>query len=377
MPWEVKSLMSQREEFVSLALQKTTKFARLCRGFKISRKTGYKWLKRHRENGKEGLSDLSRRPLYSPVKTPTEMVQKIKTVRVKYRWGARKIKEVLKSEDPPSITTINNILSREGMIKPEDSSKSRKYIRFEKERPNQLWQMDFKGDFQTGAVRCHPLTILDDYSRYNICLKACYDQKRMTVQQALTGIFRQYGMPEQMNMDNGSPWGNCTMNPDFKYTMLSIWLMRLGIKVSYSRIKHPQTNGKDERFHRSLKFEAIEGFHYKDIHDCQEHFDEWRDIYNLYRPHESLGMKVPASRYQVSTKEYPERLPEIEYSPDMEIRKVDSTNGRISYNGRDFRISRALKGLPVGLKKTETEGKIEVYFCRTRVRILNLLADKT
>lgn len=376
MPWEVKSLMSQREEFVSIAQQENIGFSILCKRFGVSRKTGYKWLKRHKERGKEGLSDQSRKPNSSPLETPDEMVQKIKEVRKKHRWGARKIHVVLKKDNPPSITTINNVLNREGLIKPEDSNKSRKYIRFEKERPNQLWQMDFKGDFPIGSVQCYPLTILDDYSRYNICLKACINQKRETVQQILTDIFRQYGLPEQMNTDNGAPWGNCTTNIDFKYTRLSIWLMRLGIRVSYSRIRHPQTNGKEERFHRTLKLEAITGFEYNDIPDCQDHFDEWRNVYNLYRPHEALGMAVPASRYQISQKVFPEKLPDIEYAPDMEVRKVDLTNGKISYGGKQYRISRALKGMPVGLRRTINEGEMEVYFCNTRVKCLNLVSDK-
>src|SRR5262249_9640533 len=158
--------------------------------------------------------------------------------------------------------------------------------------------------------RCHPLTVLDDHSRFALGLEACANEQGVTVQERLTTIFRRYGLPRRMTMDNGSPWGNDSTHP---HTPLTVSLMRLGIGVGHSRPYHPQTQGKDERFHRTLKVEVLHGRTFRDLPHCQAAFDEWRTVYNVQRPHEALAMATPGSRYAISARPFPASLPAVEY----------------------------------------------------------------
>jgi transposase InsO family protein len=231
--------------------------------------------------------------------------------------------------------------------------------------------MDFKGHFEAGNSRCHPLTILDDHSRYALELAACADERKDTVKARLTDVFRCYGMPERMTMDNGAPWGG---EADYPYTILTAWLIRLGVRVSHSRPYHPQTQGKDERFHRTLNVEVIKHAAFRDLAHCQRRFDQWRPIYNLERPHEALGMKPPVSRYQPSPRLFPETLPAIEYAPGDIVRKVHD-KGEIQYRGYVFRVGKAFYGYPVALRHTSQDGLLDVYFCQQRIAQINLRAS--
>jgi transposase InsO family protein len=372
MPWEEVSTMSLRKEFVMLALQDGANRRELCRRFGVSAKTGYKWLKRYMDEGAEGLVERSRRPNHSPNSTPLVLEQAIVKLRKAHpAWGGRKLHRRLTQmgvKSLPSPSTITAILHRHGLIEPEASQKAQSFVRFEHAAPNQLWQMDFKGHFALAAGRCHPLTVLDDHSRFNLTLHACSDERGMTVQGVLTKTFRQYGLPERMLMDNGAPWGN---NTDYPLTPLTVWLIRLGVKISHSRPYHPQTMGKDERFHRTLKAEVLSQYHFKDLAACQRRFNRWRDIYNQERPHESLKMDVPVQHYQPSRRPFPEILPQIEYGPTDEIRKVQN-NGHIFFKGHIFRISKALRGYSIALRPMSKDGGFSVYFCQLKVAEIDL-----
>ncbi len=273
--------------------------------------------------------------------------------------------------DLPSPSSVGRILRRHHRIHPEESVKHTPWQRFEHEAPNRLWQMEFKGYFtlQDGQ-RCHPLTVLDDHSRFALCLGACGNQQGLTVQAKLRQVFRRYGLPQRMPMDNGSPWCSDTEHP---YTRLTVWLMRLGIRVSHSRPYHPQTQGKDERFHRTLNVEVLQGRQFRDIPHCQSHFDEWRDLYNQERPHQALSMAVPASRYRVSAVAFPEHLPDIEYGPDDQVRRVQQ-QGKLHFEGRTLKVSKAFVGQPVALRPTGCEGQYDVYFCYQKIAHFDLKA---
>ncbi len=316
MPWKLLTPMSQRKEFVSLVQTDGANMARLCRRFEISRKIGYKWLARYRATGEAGLADRSRRPHRSPGETKEALVAAVLAVRTAHpAWGGRKIRFRLQAQnwsEVPAASTITDILRRHGLINPEESAKHKAWQCFEAETPNDLWQMDFKGHFEAAAGRCHPLTVLDDHSRFALGLEACANERRHTVQQRLTTIFRRYGLPRKMLVDNGSPWGSDAAHP---YTPLTVWLLRLGVKVSHSSPYHPQTLGKDERFHRTLKAELLQYCQGLDLTTCQQRFDVWRLVYNLERPHEALGMAVPMSRYRESPRTFPETIPPLVYGP--------------------------------------------------------------
>jgi transposase InsO family protein len=227
--------------------------------------------------------------------------------------------------------------------------------------------MDFKGHFAVGRERCHPLTVLDDHSRYNLCLRACSNEQGLTVQGHLTDTFGHYGLPQRIGVDNGSPWGDSFDSP---YTPLVAWLIRLGVAVSHSRPYHPQTLGKDERFHRTLQAELLRE-RFADMPSAQYCFDRWRGMYNFERPHEALGMTTPATRYAPSARSFPEMLPPIEYDPADIVRRVDQT-GVISYRGQAWRISKAFRGYPVALRPTTTDGVLEVYFCHQKINQIDL-----
>lgn len=374
MPWQEVSTMTLRYEFVMLAQREGCNFSLLCESFNISRKTGYKWLSRFGQSGTAGLLDVSRRPQSSPLKS----VETIETAIVALReahpaWGGRKLKtrlEEMGHHGLPAPSTITAILRRKGLLNPAESANHTAFISFEHPHPNDLWQMDFKGHFAMREGRCHPLTVLDDHSRYNIVLKACDNEKTDTVQNALITSFRRYGLPNRMTMDNGSPWGHDQFN---ELTPLTAWLIRLGIRVSHSRPYHPQTQGKDERFHRTLNVEAIKGQQFDDLAHCQRKFDRFREIYNLERPHESLGMKTPVTRYQPSQRPYPEVLPVIEYGPDDQVRKVQD-KGEIFFKGQIFRVSKALRGYPVALRPTKTDGTFSVHFCHQTLKEIRINA---
>ena len=362
--------MSLRREFIRLAREPDANVSALCACYGISRKTGYKWLKR----GEESLDDHSRRPLSSPTRTSDAIEQRVLAVRDAHpTWGARKLKRVLQNQglsDLPAVSTITAVLHRHGRITPEASEAAQHWQRFEHAAPNDLWQMDFKGHVAMATGRCHPFTVTDDHSRFNIVLRACSDESYNAVQPALEAAFRCYGMPWRISCDNGSPWG--TGQREDGLTRLGAWLARLDIRVSHARVCHPQTNGKEERFHRTLDQDVLRQCVFDDLAHAQRAFDAYRIVYNIERPHDALGLNVPISRYERSERVYPETLPEIEYDADWLVRTVDAC-GNIRFQNRTYRVSRALCGQRVGLQfDAEQDGRIEIFYCRQVVRIIDV-----
>jgi transposase InsO family protein len=309
--------MEQRREFVLLFEQEGANRRALCRRFGISPETGYALGRRYREEGVAGLGDRSRRPQRSPGRTGAAMEARVLAVRDAHPcWGGRKIRRRLQDlghEEVPSASTITEVLRRHGRIDPAASAARELPLRFERAAPNELWQMDFKGHFAIVSGRCHPLTVLDDHSRYSLGLRACGDETEATVETELTAIFRRYGLPLRMLMDNGSPWGSA--HAEHRYTRFELWLMELGIAVSHGRPYHPQTQGKDERFHRTLAAEAIGRRRFADLAACQRRFDRWREVYNTERPHEALDLATPMARYIPSPRAFPEKLEPFDYAP--------------------------------------------------------------
>ena len=363
MPWKEACAMSLCEEFVRLASQDGVNMRALCRRFEVSAKTAYKWLGRFREGGAAALGDRSRRPRESPTRMKEKIEQLVLDARDRHSvWGGRKLRRWLLDrgvEEVPAASTITQILRRHGRIDEAESARHKAFKRFEHAAPNDLWQMDFKGHFEMeDRSRCHPLTVLDDHSRFNLGLRACANEQGTGVQQELAMLFRRYGLPRRMLMDNGSPWGD---GPEHSYTPLTVWLLRLDIDVSHGRPYHPQTQGKDERFHRTFEAEVISRGRFRDLADCQPQFDHWREIYNHERPHEALDMGVPSSRYRMSERSFPEALPPLEYAPDCQVRKVQQ-GGKIDFCGRTFRVGKAFRGYPLGLRPTTIDGCWEVRF---------------
>jgi transposase InsO family protein len=365
LPWSQVTVMDQREEFVRLARQPDANVSELCRRFQISRKTGYKWLSR------ESFEDRSRRPRSSPRRTEEAVEAKVLELRDRCpAWGARKIARVLQRDQGIELaaSTANSVLHRHGRITEQASQAATPWRRFEHDVPNSLWQMDFKGHFATAAQRCHPLTVLDDHSRFSVVLEALPDEQRSSVEPVLQRAFERFGLPERINADNGTPWGNQGKGG---LTKLAVWMIRVGIRLSYSRPLHPQTNGKDERFHRTLKAEVLARHSFADIADAQQHLARWRHVYNFERPHDALELQTPASRYRPSSRAMPKTLPPPEYLSGDLVRKVQQ-DGWFSLHGRDFRISRALAGQPVACRPMDEDGQFAVFFCHQKVDEISL-----
>ena len=373
MPWKAQDIMSLRQEFVLLAQQEGANRRELCRRFGISAQTGYKWLQRFKALGAPGLADQSRRPLSSPAISSHELEAAVIAVRTEHpAWGARKISWRLAHLGGPVVapSTITSILHRHGLITPQASEAAQPWQRFEREQPNSLWQADFKGHFQTLQGRCSPLTMIDDHSRFNLALQACGQTTAQVVQSRMQDAFRRYGLPAQINFDNGAPWGS--PSAPGQLSELGVWLIRLGIRVSHSRPYHPQTNGKDERFHRSLKAEVLHGRSFESLARVQAALDRWRVVYNQQRPHDALGGATPITRYRPSVRALPDHLEQPQYASCDEVRTV-GCNGELRFKGRRYKLSNALHRLSVGIRPRDGhDGCFDVFFAHHRCMTIDL-----
>lgn len=372
MPFQECSVVSQREEFCRLCLAEEANIRELCRRFGIAPATGYLWLGRYRQEGRAGLSDRSSRPLISPFRTDAGIEAAALSVRDAHpTWGGRKIRRVLERQglQAPAASTVTAILRRAGRLDGPGAGERRDPIRFEHAAPNDLWQMDFKGHVAMARGRCHPLTVIDDHARYALEVGACSNETTETVSDRLRRVFRRFGLPARILADNGPPWG--TAGAEERHTRLTVWLIDLGVEVVHGRPYHPQTQGKDERFHRTLKAELLDGRLFSDLDDAQRAFDAWREVYNAERPHEALGLEVPASRYRMSDRPMPETVEPPAYDHGEIVRKADSA-GRITFKGRVLPISKAVAGRYLALRPTQDDGVWDVCYRSHRMARIDL-----
>ena len=364
---------ASRRMFLSQANTPGENLSALCREYGISRTTAYKWLSRDKAG--EPLTDQSKRPFHSPNLTPASVEEAIVELRVKHpAWGPHKLKHVLEREGRkmPAKSTIATILRRNGCISKEASAAHRPYQRFERALPNSLWQTDFKGDFLLeNEQRCFPLTVLDDCSRYSLCVDAKRNQQSAGVKESFTRVFKEYGLPDELLCDNGLPWGN---NQLTGFTRFEVWLMKLSIRPIHGRAHHPQTQGKEERFHRTLKDELLKRTLLADFPFAQQAFDTFREEYNTVRPHQALDMDVPASRYRPSPRRFPSTMFGPEYPCHAQVRKVGN-HGSILYKGKYYFLSEAFIGESVALMESDLPNSVDVMFYDFRVARIDL-ADR-
>jgi len=358
-------VQEQRVRFVVAAGRREKSMTALCQEFGISRPTGYVWLKRFQQSGVSGIAEVSRRPHQSPERTARELEQCVVEARQRYPdWGARKL-QVLLARDQVQLThsTIHRILLRRDLVGKQDRHRPA-LQRFERGTPNELWQMDFKSP--TGwNTAVGPLSVLDDHSRYVAVLQAVGHARTELVREQLETAFVSCGVPEAMLMDRGVPWWS-TSAPTGA-TELTIWLMKQGIRLHWSGYRHPQTQGKVERFHGSLEraWQKRGGAG----EDPQAWLDAYRWEYNHVRPHEALGMRTPASLWRRSERRYDPHPPRWEYAPGSKVLKVDCQGKLDAYRTR-WRISKALRGEQVKLQRIGE--RVLVYYCRTLIRELDL-----
>lgn len=373
MPWRVESVMEQRLSFVLEAKRSGESLSSLCLRYGVSRRVGYKWLKRYQQAGVAGMQELSRRPHHSPSRTSPDKEQKVLQVRDEKGWGAEKIQYVLEQAGLSlPVITIHRILKRHQRVGQEQASRLASK-RFARENCNELAQMDFKGDYTLpGGGKCYPLSLLDDCSRYLLGLWPLSSTGSEGVQQVLRAHFRQCGVPQEILTDHGCPWYANTSRHGL--TRFSVWLIKQGITIKYSAVGHPQTQGKVERFHQTLKRRTKHRGEPASMREWQSWAHEFRQEYNHQRPHQSLGMKTPAAVYnQENLRPYQERPSEWEYSGGQ-VRRLN-TQGMLRFRGQLFFVCEALSQEWVRID--EVEHRLTVTFRHLTIREIDLRAGNS
>jgi transposase InsO family protein len=358
--------MQERMQFVVEALGGAFTMTELCERYGVSRKTGYKWVERFKQDGWLGLADLSRRPQRSPTKTAESVAERILVERRRRpRWGAKKILDRLRTVEPdlvlPSRSTAHVLLKRAELVRPRRRRAGRGVNALVGdsvvERPNECWTTDHKGQFRVGTGQlCYPLTIADAFSRY---LLACDGLPNTSTEQArpvFERVFREHGLPARILSDNGPPFGSTAL---LGLSRLAVWWLKLGIEVVRIERGHPEQNGRHERMHRTLKEEAARPAA-PTWRGQQRRLREFRREYNEERPHDSLQGRTPASCYMPSPSPYTKESPGLDYPVHYTRRQVRHS-GEIKWGGRKIFLSEILAGEPVGLDEID-EGKWAVYF---------------
>lgn len=361
MAWRTSNVQEQRMRFVVAASRQEKSLTELCAEFEISRPTGYEWLKRYQAQGIAGMQEESRRPHHSPAKTCTGLEQRVVELRrQRPDWGARKIRHLLLREgvDLPA-STIHRIFLRQQLVRDWDRQPMA-LQRFERPQPNQLWQMDFKGP-KGWDQAVGPLSVLDDHSRYALALENTGSTQAQGVQAVLERVFRESGVPEEMLMDHGTPWFNTQGR--MGWSQFTVWLMDQDVSLRFSGYRHPQTQGKVERFHRSLTAALLRRGTPPDS-ERQSWLNQFRQEYNCLRPHEALQMKTPEQVWHRSPRPFRESRPRWEYPAGSEVKEVER-NGQLRLHRHGHYITKALAGREVGL--LEVEHRILVYYRRTLI----------
>jgi transposase InsO family protein len=362
----------QRVEFVVAAARKEKSFSGLCEEFGITRPTGYLWCKRYDGSGLEGIAEQSRKPQRSPSKTAESVEQQVLEIRRRYPdWGARKLAVRLTEQAGLQLpaSTVHRILRRHKLVQPCEQHRG-EWKRFERSRANELWQMDFKGP-RGWNQPVGPLAILDDYSRYLLGLQALGSTQAEPVREQLEQVFQSCGVPEGMLMDHGIPWWG--PRSALGLTALSVWLMRQGVRLHWSGVRHPQTQGKVERSQGTLLL-ALQKRAVPEEEKNQKWLDDYRWEYNHVRPHQALGMTTPAKRWTPSTRKYDPNPGDWQYPPGAVLRKVD-VDGKLQLDGQQWHLSRALRRQWVQV--VWVQQRALVYYCNSVVRELDPSANKS
>jgi len=365
MAWRETNPMKERVLFIDDLESNLYSMTELCDMYGISRKSGYKWAQRYVEGGVEGLTDRSRAPHSCPHRTEERVEEALLVARGEHpRWGPRKLLAYLKRREPewawPAASTAGDILRRAGLV---ESPRRRRHgpaarrPTVDATAPNNVWTMDFKGEFRTGDhLYCYPLTVVDLHSRYVLGCKALLSTEFAGAQPALESRFRKYGLPRAILSDNGAPFSSPAI---CGLSRLSVWWIKLGIEPLLIQPSHPEQNGGHERMHRELKAETTRP-PAGDLAAQQRRFDAFLKLFNEVRPHEALGQRPPAELYEKSPRAYPGRLEEMEYPGHFEVRRVQS-RGEISWQGERLFVSEVLIGESVGLEETD-DGVWSLYF---------------
>jgi transposase InsO family protein len=384
MPWEVSTVSEARLAFVYLVRAQAQPVAQAARSFGISRKTAYKWLGRVPGVASAPppepaavlplLGDRSRRPSHSPARTADPVEQEVLAVRDRFGWGARKIHAFLAGRLPalPSRRTVHAILARHGRLAPA-ARPAPPPVPFERDRPNQLWQLDFKGPREVARRCVCPLAVVDDHSRYLVALHPCLDLTMATAWDVLWDAFGRCGLPEQALSDNAF---GCRTGPHVGVSWFDARLLRLGIRSLHGRPYHPQTQGKVERFHGALEAECyarLPAASFACLDRFSRDLDGYRHVYNTLRPHEALGDRPPVRRWVPSPRPRPADLPPAEawYPAGSTLRRVSSC-GEIRWRCCKVLVGRGTAGDAVRVE--ETGDAVLIWYAAGCVRRIPLVS---
>jgi len=377
MPWEQTSAMDQRVKFIADWLSQEYSKMELCRAYAISRPSADKWIKRYEEGGVEALAERSRAAHRHPNETAEEIREMIIATKLSHQsWGPKKVLDYLGEKKPkltwPADSTAGEILKRAGLV---NRRVRRRHVAPYSEPfsdchgPNQIWSADFKGDFLLGnGRRCYPLTLTDNFSRYLLMCQALGQHSYPVVRPWFERAFRQYGLPRAIRTDNGAPFASLALGG---ISELSKWWIKLGIRPERIKLGKLSQNGRHERMHRTLKHDVPPQPTYG---RQQREFDLFVKQYNGQRSHEALGRKTPGSVYRRSPRRYPDKLPLVEYSPGMTVRRVRH-NGEIKWHGNLLYVAEVQAHEPAGLKQTAQE-QWEVRYSFHLLGILDQQAKK-
>jgi len=359
MPWKETCVTDQRLQFIAACVGGSETMTEWCLRFGISRRIGYKWLKRYVTESWDGLTDRSRSPHRHPNATPEDIEDHVVAFRLDHpRWGPKKIvhrlSELYPTIDWPAASTAGDLLKRYGLVSPRrQRRRTPPYTRpfAECHHPNIVWCADLKGWFLTGdGRRCDPFTLSDAYSRFLLRCQVVPHPNRHWIQAIGDAAFREYGLPDTIRTDNGPPFAAPSVGG---LSRLAIHWIKLGIVPERIAPAHPEQNGRHERMHRTLK-EDTASPPAANARRQQQAFNRFRHEYNGERPHEALGQRTPASVYACSPRPFPRRIPEVHYPDGYEIRQVRH-NGQIKWQGHEMYLSERLTGEPVGLCQADDD----------------------
>lgn len=374
MPWKETCVMDERIRLLGDWMSKEYTIIELSDLYGISRKTIYKWINRYEKEGLQGLMDRSSAPIHRPWATSTEIISYILATKTKHpKWGPKKVIAWLNNTYPdkvwPAPSTAQSILKKEGWIKTRHRRKhTPSYTQpfINSNRPNEVWCADFKGDFLLGeGRRCYPLTITDSFSRYLICCRGLYNPGYVPVRNYFEQAFRKYGLPKAIRTDNGIPFASVAIGG---LSRLSVWFIKLGIVPERIEPAKPQQNGRHERFHRTLKDATLKPPS-RTLSGQQKAFDRFKQSFNDERPHEAINQKPPGDIYRLSERQYPDKLPAIEYKDDQTTRYV-KPGGNIMWKGDHIYVSKLLSRENIGLRQVDDKSW-EVYFSHFPIGILD------
>ncbi|WP_392536436.1 integrase core domain-containing protein [Legionella sp. 227] len=378
MNWLNTKAEIEKLKFIGDWLKGEFSFSELCKRYGVSRKTGYKLINRYKAEGEAALKPKSHARHHHPNGTPYEKQRRLIELKYRYpKWGPDKLRDWLlinESEEVwPAVSTIGDILKKHGLVKP------RKYRRRvsactepfrECNDSNHTWSADFKGQFKVGGTYCYPLTITDNHSRFLLLCKGLVGPRQKETKEGFRQAFIEYGLPDVIRTDNGQPFAGMGIGA---LTTLSIWWLKLGIMPERIEPGHPEQNGRHERMHRTLK-EAVASPPKLNFEEQQHCFDAFRNEYNQERPHQALDGKRPADIYRASSRSLPNKLPEVSYPCNYEVRKV-RTNGEIKWFGKKYYVSELLRGELVGLQIID-DGRASLFFSKLKLGMIDVRQNK-